>query len=53
MDEFGTTSDTLGQIDEDILTYTASDEALEAAAGIEIESKTFYVPCPWATYGGC
>jgi hypothetical protein len=33
MDEFSTTSDTLDQADEDILTYTASDEALEAAAG--------------------
>ena len=30
-----TISDTLDQIDEDVLTYTASDEALEAAAGIE------------------
>jgi hypothetical protein len=29
-----TTSDTLDQADEDILTYTASDEALEAAAGM-------------------
>jgi hypothetical protein len=28
-----TTSDNLDQADEDILTYTASDEALEAAAG--------------------
>jgi hypothetical protein len=27
MDEFSTTSDTLDQADEDILTYTASDEA--------------------------
>jgi hypothetical protein len=32
MDEFGTTSATLDQTDEDILTYTASDGALEAAA---------------------
>jgi hypothetical protein len=31
MGEFITTSDTLDQTDEDILTYTASDEALEAA----------------------
>jgi hypothetical protein len=28
-----TTSDNLDQADEDILTYTVSDEALEAAAG--------------------
>jgi hypothetical protein len=28
-----TTTATLDQADEDILTYTASDEALEAAAG--------------------
>jgi hypothetical protein len=33
MDEFNTTSDNLNQTDEEILTYTASDEALEAAAG--------------------
>jgi hypothetical protein len=28
-------TDTLDQTDEDILTYTVSDEALEAATGIE------------------
>ena len=28
-------ADTLDQADEDILTYTVSDEALEAAAGTE------------------
>ena len=33
MDEFSTTSDTLDQADEDILTYEVSDEALEAASG--------------------
>jgi hypothetical protein len=33
MDEFSTTSDNLNQTDEDILTYTVSDDALEAAAG--------------------
>jgi hypothetical protein len=37
MDEFSTTGDNLNQTDEDILTYTVSDEALEAAAGIEAE----------------
>jgi hypothetical protein len=35
MDEFSTTSFTLDQTDEDILTPTVSDEALEAAADIE------------------
>jgi len=35
MDEFSTTSDNLDQNDEDILTYTVSDNALEAAADIE------------------
>jgi len=30
-------ADTLDQADEEILTYTASDEALEAAAGTERE----------------
>ena len=31
MDEFSTTSDNLDQTDEEVLTYTVSDEALEAA----------------------
>jgi hypothetical protein len=35
MDDPDTTTDTLDQTDEDILTYTASDEALEAAANTE------------------
>jgi hypothetical protein len=30
---------TLGQTDEDILTYAVSDEALEAAAGMERGAK--------------
>jgi hypothetical protein len=34
MDEFSTTSDTLDQAEEEILTPTLSDEALEAAAGM-------------------
>ena len=41
------------QIDEDILTYTVSDEALEAAAGIEGIDWTFpgyTFRCP---YPGC
>ena len=33
MAEFSTTSDNVDQTDEDVLTYTVSDEALEAAAG--------------------
>jgi hypothetical protein len=35
MDDTSTTIATLDQTDEDILTYTVSDEALEAAAGTE------------------
>jgi hypothetical protein len=35
MDNASTTTGTLDQADEDILTYTVSDEALEAAAGTE------------------
>jgi hypothetical protein len=34
----------LDQADEDILTYTASDEALEAAAGIERGARASYYP---------
>ena len=33
MDDPSTTTATLDQADEDILTYTVSDEVLEAAAG--------------------
>jgi hypothetical protein len=35
MAEFSTTSFTLDRADEEILTHTVSDEALEAAAGTE------------------
>jgi histidinol-phosphate/aromatic aminotransferase/cobyric acid decarboxylase-like protein len=48
MDEFSTTSDNLGQTDEEILTYAASDEALEAAAGTErgpFDSVLYPFPC--------
>ena len=40
MDDSSTTTTTLDQAeaDEDILTYTVSDEALEAAAGTRISS---------------
>ena len=44
MDEFSTTSDTLDQADEDNLTYTVSDEALEAAIrGILIDWTRTYL----------
>ena len=45
MDEFSTTSDTLGQTDEDILTPTVSDDALEAAAGMGMNDYTDPVTC--------
>ena len=45
MDETSTTSDNLDQTDQEILTDTASDEALEAAAGMKSEPcTTFYDP---------
>jgi hypothetical protein len=44
MDEFSTTSDTLDQADEEVLTYTASDEELEAAAGTESGSLCLFTP---------
>jgi hypothetical protein len=37
-----TTINTLDQTDEEILTYTVSDEALEAAAGTEAVRATYY-----------
>jgi hypothetical protein len=37
-----TTTATLDQADEDILTYTASDDALEAAAGTERGEVRFF-----------
>jgi hypothetical protein len=60
MDEFSTTSDTLDQADEDILTYTVSDEALEAAAGTgALSYSAVTLPCVFcgcvtdAREGGC
>jgi hypothetical protein len=48
MDETSTTSDNLDQIDEDIVTYTASDEALEAAAGGGCDIlEPSYAPTAW------
>jgi hypothetical protein len=44
MDEFSTTIDTLDQADDDILTYKASDEALEAAAGMEKGQYASVIP---------
>jgi hypothetical protein len=38
-------TDTLDQADEEILTYTVSDEALEAAAGTENPSATLWPFC--------
>jgi hypothetical protein len=35
MDDSSTTAGAINHTDEDILTYTVSDEALEAAAGME------------------
>jgi hypothetical protein len=37
-----TTTSTLDQADEDVLTYTVSDEALEAAAGTEGGRGNYY-----------
>jgi len=42
MDNTSTTTGTLDQTDEDILTYTVSDEALEAAAGTERGARSNY-----------
>jgi hypothetical protein len=41
-----TTSDTLDQTDEEILSPTVSDEAIEAAAGIQGQTQTKYPPWP-------
>jgi hypothetical protein len=38
----------VGQTDEDILTYEVSDEALEAAAGME--GGPFYIPLLYPSY---
>ena len=40
MDDSSTTSDNFDQADEDILTDTVSDDALEAAAGMERAAAT-------------
>jgi hypothetical protein len=46
MDEFSTTSDTIDQADEKILTPTVSDDALEAAAGIGAGNEPSLNSCP-------
>jgi hypothetical protein len=52
MDEFSTTSDTLDQADEDILTYAVSDEALEAAADCGAQTN-FTTPNWCVPSAGC
>jgi hypothetical protein len=42
MVDTSTTTAILDQTEEDILAYTASDEALEAAAGIERSPPSYY-----------
>jgi hypothetical protein len=44
MDDCSTTTGTLDQTDEEILTYEVSDEALEAAAGGQ--QPSFMSGCP-------
>ena len=41
MDDYNNTADPLGEADEDILTYTVSDERIEAAAGVERAQDTY------------
>jgi hypothetical protein len=49
MDNSSTTTGTLDKTDEEILSYTVSDEALEAAAGTERGSLSF-VTCSTCTF---
>jgi hypothetical protein len=48
-----TTTATLDQADEDILTYTASDEALEAAAGSDAQIDTIAIASHRGAGGLC
>jgi hypothetical protein len=50
MDDSSSTTATLDQADEDILTYEVSDEALEAAAGTDRGGYSFYT---FGGTGGC
>lgn len=43
MDETRTSTATFDQAEEDILTYTVSDEALEAAADTELDPTSYTV----------
>jgi hypothetical protein len=52
MDNSSTTTGTLDQTDKEILSYTVSDEALEAAAGTERGTLTF-ISCSTCTFGSC
>jgi hypothetical protein len=47
-----TTTATLDQADEEILTYTASDEALEAAAGSDAQINTIAIASHRGAGGG-
>jgi hypothetical protein len=51
MDKFGITRDTRDQTDEEILLYTISDDALEAAAEMERGVSTGYTVV--RSYSGC
>jgi hypothetical protein len=55
MDGYSTPSDTLDQTDEEILTYTVSDEALEYAAGTGVAFWTIppYGQCTPPSRGSC
>jgi hypothetical protein len=54
MDDSSNTTGTLDQAAEEILTYTASDEALEAAAGTERGAVSVpRCPSPSSCLAGC
>jgi hypothetical protein len=47
MNDTSNTAAQLDQTDEEILTYTVSDEALEAAAGERLQGRTVGETYPW------
>jgi hypothetical protein len=51
MDDISTTTAALDPTDEEILTYTVSDETLQEAAGIE-RGVSRHRLVTWVTYGG-
>jgi hypothetical protein len=53
MDDTSTTTSTLDQADEDILTNTVSDEALEAAAGTAKRAWTTGAAFTWGCSDCC